>query len=110
MIETEFNIGALHLAALDNQGAGKVVLGLHGYLDNAESLRLLAPYLQTHRFIALDLAGHGRSGHRALGAHYNQADYLQDLYALIESQEWEEVCCLRILVVEAGDAASRNTG
>ena len=55
MIETEFNIGALHLAALDNQGAGKVVLGLHGYLDNAESLRLLAPYLQTHRFIALDL-------------------------------------------------------
>ena len=36
MIETEFNIGALHLAALDNQGAGKVVLGLHGYLDNAE--------------------------------------------------------------------------
>lgn len=94
MIETEFNIGALHLAALDNQGAGKVVLGLHGYLDNAESLRLLAPYLQTHRFIALDLAGHGRSGHRALGAHYNQADYLQDLYALIESQEWEEVILL----------------
>ena len=94
MIETEFNIGALHLAALDNQGAGKVVLGLHGYLDNAESLRLLAPYLQTHRFIALDLAGHGHSGHRALGAHYNQADYLQDLYALIESQAWEEVILL----------------
>jgi len=94
MIETEFNIGTLHLAALDNQGAGKVVIGLHGYLDNAESLRLLAPYLQTHRFIALDLAGHGRSSHRPHGAHYNQADYLQDLYALIESQEWEEVILL----------------
>ena len=58
MIETEFNIGNLNLAALDNQGSGSVVIGLHGYLDNAESLRLLAPYLQTHRFVAIDLAGH----------------------------------------------------
>ena len=37
MIETEFNIGNLNLAALDNQGSGSVVIGLHGYLDNAES-------------------------------------------------------------------------
>ena len=94
MIETEFNIGILNLAALDNQGSGSVVIGLHGYLDNAESLRLLAPYLQTHRFVAIDLAGHGRSGHRTAGAHYNQADYLQDLYALIESQGWDEVILL----------------
>jgi len=94
MIETEFNIGNLTLAALDNQGGGNVVIGLHGFLDNAESLRLLAPYLQTHRFIAIDLAGHGRSGHRAAGAHYNQADYLQDLYALIETQGWEDVILL----------------
>ena len=94
MIETEFNIGNLNLAALDNQGSGSVVIGLHGYLDNAESLRVLAPYLQTHRFVAIDLAGHGRSGHRTAGAHYNQADYLQDLYALIESQGWDEVILL----------------
>ncbi len=94
MIETEFNIGNLTLAALDNQGGGNVVIGLHGFLDNAESLRLLAPYLQTHRFIAIDLAGHGRSGHRAAGTHYNQADYLQDLYALIETQGWEDVILL----------------
>ena len=94
MIETEFNIGSLQLAALDNQGGGKVIIGLHGYLDNAESLRLLAPYLQSHRFVAIDLAGHGRSSHRAQGAHYNQADYLQDLYALIESQKWDDVILL----------------
>ena len=94
MIDTEFNIGALQLAALDNQGGGKVVIGLHGYLDNAESLRLLAPYLQSYRFVAIDLAGHGRSSHRAHGAHYNQADYLQDLYALIESQGWDDVILL----------------
>ena len=53
MIETEFNIGALHLAALDNQGAGKVVLGLHGYLDNAESLRLQLLTHPTYRLTAL---------------------------------------------------------
>lgn len=94
MIETEFSAGNLQLAALENQGAGTVVIGLHGFLDNAESLRLLAPYLQTHRFIALDLAGHGRSSHRPIGSHYNQADYLQDLHALIESQDWEHVILL----------------
>ncbi len=94
MIETEFTAGNLHLAALENQGAGTVVIGLHGYLDNAESLRLLAPYLQSQRFIALDLAGHGRSSHRPIGMHYNQADYLQDLHALIEDQEWEQVILL----------------
>ncbi|BCO19705.1 alpha/beta hydrolase [Alteromonas sp. KC3] len=94
MLETEFNAGPLQLAALDNQGSGPVVVGLHGYLDNAESLRPLSPYLQSYRFIALDLAGHGRSQHRPIGAQYNQADYIQDLYALIEENGWESVILL----------------
>ena len=91
MIETELNAGHIVLTALDNQGSGPVVLGLHGFLDNAESLRLLAPYFHNFRFYALDLAGHGRSEHRPKGAHYNQADYLQDLHGLIETQGWEQV-------------------
>ena len=94
MLETEFNAGSLQLAALDNQGSGPVVIGLHGYLDNAESLRPLSPYLQSYRFIAIDLAGHGRSQHRPIGAQYNQADYIQDLYALIEENGWESVILL----------------
>jgi pimeloyl-ACP methyl ester carboxylesterase len=94
MLETEFNAGPLQLAALDNQGSGPVVIGLHGYLDNAESLRPLSPYLQSYRFIALDLAGHGRSQHRSIGAQYNQADYIQDLYTLIEENGWESVILL----------------
>ncbi|BFT29825.1 alpha/beta hydrolase [Alteromonas sp. D210916BOD_24] len=91
MLETVFNLGSVQLAALDNQGSGRVVIGLHGYLDNAESLRLLSPYLQSCRFIAIDLAGHGRSSHRPVETHYNQADYLQDLYTLVEENEWQEV-------------------
>lgn len=94
MIETELNAGTLQLAALDNQGAGPVVIGIHGYLDNAESLRPLAPYLQSSRFVAIDLAGHGKSQHRPVGAQYNQADFLQDLYALIEEQAWDSVILL----------------
>lgn len=94
MIETEFQAGNTTLAALDNGGAGPVIIGLHGFLDNAASLAPLAPYLHNFRFIALDLAGHGLSGHRPHGAYYNQADYLQDLYALIDAQKWEQVILL----------------
>jgi pimeloyl-ACP methyl ester carboxylesterase len=91
MNEVRLDAGHITLAALDNEGAGPIVLGLHGYLDNAESLRGLAPYLKGFRFIALDLAGHGHSEHRPLGCHYNQADYLQDLHGLIERQQWPHV-------------------
>lgn len=91
MIEFEATAGPLKLAGLDNQGSGQVVIGLHGYLDNAESLRVVAPYLSSCRYIAIDLAGHGRSSHRPVGTHYNQADYLQDLHGLIESEGWDNV-------------------
>lgn len=94
MIETEFQAGAVTLTALDNQGSGKVIIGLHGYMDNAASLEPLAPFLHSYRFIALDLAGHGNSSHRPYGAHYNLADYLQDLHAFIEHQEFDDVILL----------------
>lgn len=94
MIETEFNAGAIRLAALDNKSEGPVIIGLHGYLDNAESLRPLSPFLSSYRFVALDLAGHGKSDHRPLGAQYNQVDFLQDLYAFIEEQAWKSVILL----------------
>ena len=78
MVEKSFNAGAVKIAALDNQGAGQVVIGLHGYLDNAASMQALAPHLTSYRYIAIDLAGHGHSSHRPIGAYYNQTDYLQD--------------------------------
>ncbi|GMM69438.1 alpha/beta hydrolase [Alteromonas sp. MTD1] len=91
MIETVLSAGDLKLAALDNQVDGPVVIGLHGFLDNAESMKVLAPYFKAYRYIAVDLAGHGRSQHRPLGTHYNQADYIQDLYALLQSEQFSDV-------------------
>lgn len=83
MQSRQINAGPLQLAALDNQGKGELIVGLHGFLDNAMSLSPLFPYFSDFHFIALDWAGHGRSDHRANGAHYHQADYLQDLYAAL---------------------------
>lgn len=91
MIETEFQAGPFTLTGLENQGSGPVVIGLHGYLDNAASLAGLAPFLHSYRFIALDLAGHGGSTHRPHGAHYNLLDYVQDLHALVEQQAFEQI-------------------
>ncbi|MEW9799131.1 alpha/beta fold hydrolase [Alteromonas sp. CYL-A6] len=94
MKERCFSLNTVTLAALDNEGEGPVIIGLHGFLDNANSLLPLMPYFHRYRFIALDLAGHGRSSHRSKDAEYNQADYLQDLHALITHEGWSNVILL----------------
>ncbi len=60
------------------------ILALHGWLDNAGSFDRLAPLLQGRRVIALDLAGHGRSDHRAPGSWYPYVDYLDEIAAAID--------------------------
>jgi len=55
------------------------VLALHGWLDNAASFDALGPLLTGCRLIALDLAGHGLSGHRGADGSYNIWDDLPDL-------------------------------
>lgn len=72
------------ITGLQNSAQGATVLALHGFLDNAESMCCLAPGFDEYRYIAIDLVGHGCSSHRPLGANYNQLDYIQDLYQLIE--------------------------
>lgn len=58
------------------------LLALHGWLDNAGSFALLAPRLASRfRVIALDLPGHGHSGHLAAGASYHYVDYVQAVLA-----------------------------
>ncbi|MDE2178153.1 MAG: alpha/beta fold hydrolase [Xanthomonadaceae bacterium] len=58
------------------------LLALHGWLDNAGSFDRLAPRLATTRqVIALDLPGHGRSGHLPAGAHYHFVDSVGTLLA-----------------------------
>lgn len=70
------------------------VLALHGWLDNAASFIPLAKHLPEYHIIALDLAGHGKTDHRAPGAHYHLMDNVQDLHQIIHSLGAENVSFL----------------
>lgn len=66
------------------------LLALHGWLDNAASFDRLAPLLCEHfHIVALDLPGHGRSGHRPAGTWYHYVDYLGDVLAAAAALGWE---------------------
>lgn len=73
---------------------GEPVLALHGWLDNAMTFDLMAPHLQGMRIVAIDMAGHGHSGHRAPGAGYQLWDFALD--ALMATQElgWDKFSLL----------------
>lgn len=62
------------------------VLMIHGWLDNALSFARLAPELTGQRDVyALDMAGHGHSGHRPAGQGYLLMDYVADLAELVDT-------------------------
>jgi pimeloyl-ACP methyl ester carboxylesterase len=58
------------------------ILCLHGFLDNSNSFKPIAPYLcesNEYYIIALDLPGHGRSSSIPLGAIYTPKLFLTSL-------------------------------
>ena len=64
--QREFALPGLTLAAqVWGRRGGTPVLALHGWLDNASTFDLLAPLVPECELVALDLAGHGRSGFRS---------------------------------------------
>lgn len=67
---------------------GPPVLGLHGWLDNANTFEGLAPLLPTLRFVALDLPGHGKSGHHAPGHLYPFVDFVAEVFHAVEALGW----------------------
>lgn len=77
-------LAGLHWPATETTET-RPVLMLHGWLDNALSFARLAPELNRHRDVyAIDMAGHGHSGHRPPGQGYLLMDYVADLAELIE--------------------------
>ncbi len=79
------NLAGLHWPAA-NITDDCPVLMIHGWLDNALSFARLAPELTGCRDVyALDMAGHGHSGHRPVGQGYLLMDYVADLAELIET-------------------------
>ncbi|MBV4508353.1 alpha/beta hydrolase [Pseudomonas sp. BW13M1] len=88
--EIRLTLGHIELAAhLFGPADGLPVIALHGWLDNANSFARLAPQLQGLRIVALDLAGHGYSEHRPVGAGYALADYAHDVLRVAEQLGWE---------------------
>lgn len=76
-------------ARVHHAGAPVRVLALHGWLDNAASFDALAAQLPGCEIVALDLAGHGRSGHRPPGAWYHYVDYLDEVVEVLDQLRWD---------------------
>ena len=68
-----------------------IILCLHGWLDNAASFTPLSQYFPTYQLICIDLPGHGLSAHRSAGAYYHFVDWISDLHALFELNQWQKV-------------------
>jgi pimeloyl-ACP methyl ester carboxylesterase len=65
------------------------MLALHGWLDNAASFDVLAPFLTGHYVVAVDFAGHGRSQHRGVDNWSPYVDYLGDIGEIVTWFGWQ---------------------
>ncbi|WP_395121067.1 alpha/beta fold hydrolase [Rhodanobacter sp. FW102-FHT14D06] len=71
------------------------LLALHGWLDNAGSFARLAPRLAARwRVIALDLPGHGHSGHLPAGASYHYVDHVQAVLSAVDALQLDRYALL----------------
>lgn len=68
---------------------GAKVLALHGWLDNAESFSNLAPLLKDCHVVAVDLPGHGLSGHWPEYQHYHVWAGVEDIEHIIDALGWQ---------------------
>lgn len=63
--------------------------GVHGWLDNANTFDLLAPYLPRDvRFLSLDLPGHGLSDHFPPGFIYDPRGYMGAIKKTVKAIGW----------------------
>jgi pimeloyl-ACP methyl ester carboxylesterase len=94
-VECQFDVLGLKLAARRwHRGALHRVIALHGWLDNAASFDLLAPCMPEVDLVALDLAGHGLSDHRAAHAGYLIWDDLREILAVADALAWPQFSIL----------------
>jgi len=70
------------------------IIGLHGWLDNANSFVPLQAFLQEYNFISLDLPGHGKSSHRPDKAYLHYIEYLPDIMHAVERLGLQQVSFL----------------
>jgi pimeloyl-ACP methyl ester carboxylesterase len=68
---------------------GVPVLALHGWLDNAATFTHLAPLLKDCYVVAVDLPGHGLSGHWPEHSHYHMWEGVEDVELILDALGWE---------------------
>ena len=89
--ESEWQLRSICLAGItwrdsSESSSNAPVLMVHGWLDNSLTFIKLAPELARSASVtAIDLAGHGKSGHRPAGQSYLLMDYVADLAELVEA-------------------------
>ena len=91
-IKIETPLGTI--TALRNDGKGRRVLALHGWLDNAASFVPMAPYLREWDLVAIDLPGHGRSAHLPRGVEYSFAGALNCVLDVADALGWDSFTLL----------------
>ncbi|UFH51503.1 alpha/beta fold hydrolase [Pseudomonas sp. KNUC1026] len=88
--QVNFTLPHVELAGqLSGPADGMPCIALHGWLDNAGSFARLTPRLASLRLLALDMAGHGLSGHRAAGADYPLWAYAEDVLHVAAALGWQ---------------------
>lgn len=73
---------------------GYPILALHGWLDNALSFSVMAPFLSEYRVIALDLSGQGLSDHRSSDATYHIWDDVPQLLSVVTTLGLDQLAVL----------------
>lgn len=97
VLERKFHVNGLTIAGQHwGIGNSNPVIAIHGWMDNSASFNAIAPLLakQDAEVIALDLAGHGESGHRCQHGSYNIWDDLLDIVAVAEQLNWSSFTLL----------------
>ena len=93
--DIEINIGRMTFSGQQwGDPDGHPVLALHGWLDNAASFTPMAPFLEGIKLIAIDQAGHGRSGHRPVEMDYSIWNYVEDVVEIVDTLELESFSLL----------------
>ena len=73
---------------------GLPTIGLHGWLDNANTFDRLGPLLPQWQLVSLDLPGHGMSLHRPPGMRYHYTDYVDDVMTAADMLGWDRFLLL----------------
>ena len=74
--------------------AGRRVLALHGWLDNAASFLPLAPQLPELDLVMIDLPGHGLSAALPPGSEYTMIGAIANVLAVADALGWERFTLL----------------